>query len=142
MSLRRGLPEVQSDKRLVELDFGDWEGMTWQAVHEQYQEEMELWGQDWINRSPPNGETFAEQAARCSDYLDELVSHSLSEHNAMVVLHGGSIRALVCHCLGWPLARGMNFSVDPATVTTLDLNRDTGQWTLRKMNSSSFSDHA
>ncbi len=141
MPHRASLPQVVKDERLVELDFGDWEGMTWQSVHKQYQQEMEQWGQDWINRSPPNGETFAQQAARCGEWLQTLVSdvNDFSRSlTAMVVLHGGSIRALVCLCLGWPLDRAMDFRVDPASVTSLQLDHGNGQWTVRMINSINF----
>lgn len=145
--LREGLshhapfPQLVTDRRLVELDFGDWEGMTWQSVHEQYQQQMEQWGQDWINRSPPNGESFSQQAARCDAWLQSLVSDLRDvrgDHTAMVVLHGGSIRALVCLCLGWSLERGMGFSVDPASVTSLQLDQGNGRWMARMINSSTF----
>lgn len=138
VTINEAMPGTTFDERLVELDFGDWEGMTWQTVHEQYQKEMDLWGQDWINRAPPNGERFSQQAKRCADFLHTMVSVDQTEHTAMVVSHGGSIRALVCLCLGWPLTRAMSFTIDPATVTTLDLHRQSGQWTLRKLNSLRF----
>ncbi|MFK8082971.1 MAG: histidine phosphatase family protein [Granulosicoccus sp.] len=130
------LPDVTLDNRLVELDFGDWEGLTWQAVHQQYQQEMDRWGEDWVNRSPPNGETFAQQAARCTDWLTDMMSSEKDDQDVMVVSHGGSIRALVCYCLGWPLSRAMSFNVDPATATTLDFDRASGTFTVRKINAS------
>lgn len=138
----RHYPQPVEDKRLVELNFGDWEGMTWQAVHEQYQKDMELWGQDWVNRAPPNGESFAEQTARCTDWLNAWMHGSLKgtdgSHTAMVVLHGGSIRALLCQCLGWPLTQAMSFSVDPASVTRLDYNTENHSWLVRKINGYNF----
>lgn len=133
-----GDSDVRIDERLVELDFGDWEGMTWQSVHENHAQEMDAWGRDWEHRSPPNGETFAHQAARCDDWLQELVSREQAQQTHIVVLHGGSIRALVCCCLGWPLTQAMSFSVDPATVTTLDLNRPSGRWVVRAINAIQF----
>ncbi|MFK7995454.1 MAG: histidine phosphatase family protein [Granulosicoccus sp.] len=132
------LPDVVIDDRLVELDFGDWEGMTWQDVHRHYQQEMDLWGKDWVNRSPPGGESFAQQAVRCGDFLRELLSTSKKDRATMLVLHGGSIRALVCQCLGWSLSRAMDFSIDPATVTVVDLNRENNRWVVRKINATGF----
>ncbi len=126
------------DQRLVELNFGDWEGMTWQAVHKQYQEAMDLWGQDWVNRSPPNGETFAEQATRCTEWLSDWMRDADDTHTALVVLHGGSIRALLCQCLGWPLTRAMSFSIDPASVTMLDFDPADNTWLVRKINAQRF----
>ena len=136
-------PLVEYDERLVELDFGRWEGMTWSLVHEHHADEMRLWGEDWVHRSPPGGETFAQQAARCKIWLSNLQekvaqSHQGKDrHTALVVTHGGSIRALLCLCLGWPLTRAMDFSVDPASRTRLDLiNTDQGeQWIVRDINS-------
>ncbi len=128
-------PPAIEDDRLVELNFGDWEGMTWQTVHQQYQEAMDLWGQDWVNRSPPNGECFADQVARCADWLNDWMGTSGDPHRSMVVLHGGSIRALTCLCLGWPLTQAMGFSVDPASVTSLEFDPEDGTWLVRQINS-------
>lgn len=130
------LPAIAFDERLVELDFGDWEGLTWAQVHEQHELQMRKWGQDWVNRSPPNGETFAQQVKRCGDWLLELQDRLAddSRHSAVAIIHGGSIRALLCLCLGWPLSRAMNFSVDPATICRLQCSDD-GRWTARTINS-------
>ena len=136
-------PLVEYDERLVELNFGRWEGMTWSFVHEHYADEMTLWGEDWVHRSPPDGETFAQQAARCERWLSNLTekitqsNQDSDRHTALVVTHGGSIRALLCLCLGWPLTRAMDFRVDPASTTRLDfINTDQGgQWLVREINS-------
>ncbi|ASJ75147.1 histidine phosphatase family protein [Granulosicoccus antarcticus] len=131
-----GFPDIMFDERLVELDFGDWEGLTWSQVHEQHEERMREWGEDWVNRSPPNGETFAQQAQRCGNWLQE-VQASLagdSMQSAVAVLHGGSIRALMCLCLGWPLSRAMDFRVDPATLCRLEYSTS-GEWMVRTINS-------
>ena len=129
---------IQEDSRLRELNFGDWEGMTWAAVHEQHEQEMKHWGEDWINRAPPNGETFANQHARCKQWLESLYEGIEVEHTAIAVLHGGSIRALVCECLQWPLEQAMGFSVDPATATLLSIDVESRRSTLRMLNSACF----
>lgn len=139
-------PPVQLDERLVELDFGVWEGMRWQDVHTQYEKQMRHWGEDWVKRSPPGGETFAEQALRCRSWLSDLIAKEnlQSKHGdgqgrtAIAVLHAGSIRALVCEILDWPLTRAMAFNVDPATLTTLEFEPGKSLWTLRRLNSLSF----
>ncbi len=122
------LPAVELDERLVELDFGDWETLTWPEVHEQFEQTLRLWGEDWVNRSPPGGETFAQQANRCAAWLDE------QHQSSVVVTHGGSIRALVCLCLGWPLRDAMRFRVDPASLTLLDYDEQQQRWCLRAFN--------
>ena len=130
------LPELLIDERLVELDFGVWEGMTWDKVHEQHETAMQTWGEDWVNRSPPEGETFAAQVQRCRSWLTdaERTARSTVDSSAVVITHGGSIRALVCQCLQWPLTRAMSFRVDPATVTVLQRDNEESAWCLRSLN--------
>ena len=142
-AMTQSLPEVQWDDRLVELNFGDWEGMTWSVVHERYKDQMNEWGKDWVNRSPPNGEMFSQQVLRCSDWLEswlhlkgtDLSTEQAHTQSAVVVTHGGSIRALLCICLGWPLARAMSFRVDPASLCVLQQTDPSQPWRVRMINS-------
>lgn len=111
------------DDRLRELNFGDWEGMSWNSVHQQQPELLNTWSSDWVNNRPPSGETFKDLAIRCSSWLEE---QSLNDGlNTLVAAHGGSIRALLCLALELPLSSAMQFNIDHASVTKLDLS-DTG----------------
>lgn len=132
------------DDRLVELDFGEWEGSTWEAVHREHGEALSAWGEDWVHRAPPSGETFAAQVRRCEAWLDALLQEmSRSETNdsqcAIVVTHGGSIRALACRLLGWSLENAMRLVVDPATVCRFQRDRQTQNgWRLTAANLREF----
>lgn len=131
------LPEVQLDERLVELDFGEWEGLTWNEVHENMPDLLSNWGEDWVNRSPPNGETFNEQNARCQSWLNDWLENvnDTSGASAMVVAHGGTIRALVCQCLGWDLRDAMTFNVDPSSLCWLQRENSEVPWQIKMINS-------
>lgn len=109
-----------ADERLKELNFGDWEGKSWNAIHLQQPEVLNTWSSDWVNKSPPAGETFKQLANRCSTWLDE---QSYDDNLAtLVTAHGGSIRALLCVALKLPLSAAMQFDVDHASVTKLILS--------------------
>lgn len=129
------LPDIVLDERLVELDFGDWEGLTWSVVHERHELAMQQWGNDWVTQSPPNGESFSQQVVRCSEWLTDMQGnmHGDNDQSAIAICHGGSIRALMCRCLGWPLTRAMDFKVDPATLCELEFTGN-GQWFVRRIN--------
>ena len=131
------LPEVCEDSRLVELNFGDWEGMTWDEVHRDYEQSMRLWGEDWVNRSPPNGESFDEQVQRCRQWLNEWQqsSASNSESSTIMVAHGGTIRAVLCLCLNWSLSNAMSFNIDPASICWLQQMTESSPWQARMINS-------
>ncbi len=134
------LPELVFDKRLVELDFGDWEGQTWDEVHKNTPDILANWGEDWVNRSPPNGETFNEQCERCQSWLNDWLTsvQQETEASATVISHGGSIRALVCLCLGWDLSDAMTFNVDPASQCWLQCEKPGGPWQIKAINSLRF----
>ncbi|MFT5895147.1 MAG: broad specificity phosphatase PhoE [bacterium] len=131
------LPEVCIDSRLVELDFGDWEGMTWDEVHQDYEQTMRHWGEDWVNRSPPNGESFDEQVQRCSQWLKDWEQglDSQIDSATMVVAHGGTIRAILCLCLNWSLSDAMSFNIDPASICWLQQVKADAPWLARMINS-------
>lgn len=131
------LPEVVFDERLVELDFGDWEGQTWEEVHKNTPDILASWGVDWVNQSPPNGETFKQQCLRCQSWMKDWSATLSGESNAsmMVVSHGGSIRALICLCLGWDLRDAMTFNIDPASLCWLQRDNRDAPWRIKMINS-------
>lgn len=131
------MPESRIDPRLVELNFGDWEGMTWDEVHRDFEEVMRYWGEDWVNRSPPNGESFDEQVQRCSQWLNDWQQglDSQIDYSTMVVAHGGTIRAMLCLCLNWSLSDAMTFTIDPASMCWLQQSTANAPWQARMINS-------
>lgn len=108
------------DARIKELDFGDWEGMSWTDVHQQHPEALNTWSNNWVNNSPPNGETFKALSERCQHWLDEQVANE--QQTILVTAHGGSIRALLCVALALPLKHAMQFDINHASVTKLVLD--------------------
>lgn len=111
----------QIDERLKELNFGEWEGMCWNDIHEREPEILNTWSSDWVNHSPPGGETFKAVAVRCESWLSE--QNTEKNTTTLVTAHGGSIRALLCIALQLPLTMAMRFDIDHASVTQLKLNK-------------------
>ncbi|MEM9099755.1 MAG: alpha-ribazole phosphatase family protein [Pseudomonadota bacterium] len=83
--------EILTDERLLELDFGRWEGLRWDKID---RAESDLWASDPINQSPPDGESFAEMSTRVRAALAELPEH------AVIVTHAGPIRVARMTYLG------------------------------------------
>ena len=76
----------RTDARLLELNFGAWEGRTW---HELDSPEARHWGDNWQTAAPPQGESLPQLIARLRTFLDEL-----GDAEATLVTHAGPIRAL------------------------------------------------
>ncbi len=76
------------DPRLLELDFGDWEGRPWEAVP---RPALEQWAADPLGFRPPGGESGGALLRRVRDVARQLAR----EARACVVLsHGGPLRLL------------------------------------------------
>lgn len=75
--------EFVMDKRLMELNFGDWERQMWDNL------DMSVWHTDWINPPTPNGESFIQMYDRVSDFLDQLKKQDFD--TIFIFTHGGVI---------------------------------------------------
>jgi len=79
------------DPRLVEIAFGEWEGLTYLDVIERDKAVVDKReGDKWLFR-PPGGETYAEVAHRVGEWYATL------DRDTVVTAHGGTARALVGH---------------------------------------------
>lgn len=86
--------EVTIDDRIVELDFGDAEGMTYDEVTAKG---MSFNYRNLNSPVAPNGESRGEIEARSADFCDDLTRLG-GRH--VVVTHGGVFRASLVHLLG------------------------------------------
>ncbi|WP_428376839.1 histidine phosphatase family protein [Lichenicoccus sp.] len=87
LAARLGL-QVRVDERLQELDFGDWEGLSWDQVP---RAALDLWAGDLLAFAPPGGETGAALVERVGRFHGMLRADARS---AIVVSHGGPLRVL------------------------------------------------
>ena len=86
---------VRIDARLAEIDFGEWEGRSWDDIG---REALAAWAADVRDFVPPNGESVAALERRALDFAATL------REDAIVVAHAGILRALVGHWHGLPFA--------------------------------------
>ncbi|RKK01844.1 phosphoglycerate mutase [Pseudoroseomonas wenyumeiae] len=84
VAARTGLP-LRPDARLLELDFGAWEGMPWDDVP---RAALDDWAVDPWGFAPPGGESGAALVARVRDF------HAALPPGAIVVSHGGPLKVL------------------------------------------------
>ncbi len=114
-------PALRLDRRLRELHFGAWEGMTYAEIGRLAADHLARWNADRLHVAPPDGETLAELAARVEALLEEIVRDHSGE-TVLVVAHGGPLRALLCLALGLPASSYWQFRFDNATLSSLELH--------------------
>jgi alpha-ribazole phosphatase len=105
------------DDRLMEMDFGDWEGQTFDAIGPA----IDDWVRDPAGFAAPNGESVAEMAERAHDWLDELLD-SAPALPQVVVAHGGPLRAIVGRLVGVPEERWLTLDFACGMSTRVDVH--------------------
>ena len=79
---------VTPDERLLELDFGDWEGSAWDDIP---RAALDLWAADPLGFRPPGGESGAELIERVAGFARMLTDMG---RPCAVISHGGPLRLL------------------------------------------------
>jgi len=123
-------PALTLDERLREMNFGRWENSLWAELP---RAETEPWMADYVTLAPPGGETFGMVQERAATFLNELIADAgVGSAPLLVFSHGGTIRALICHCLEIPLRNAFQLRIDYASVSTLLLEH--GKFNLLSLN--------
>lgn len=104
-----------ADARLLEMDFGHWEGRHWDAIGE---EAIAAWADDLALHAPGGGESLAHMLARVNSALQDARAES-AEHIVWIA-HAG-----VARCVQWLLGHGA--ALPHSTQWTLPAPRY-GQW--------------
>ncbi|MDO4695176.1 alpha-ribazole phosphatase [Porphyromonas sp.] len=101
-------PTAIEDPRLMELNFGVWEGWQWDDIYST--REGKEWFDDYVNTPTPNGESYFALIQRVHHFICDL--HQKGGEEILIVTHAGVIRAFM-HLLD-------GISVDEAFQTPID----------------------
>ena len=138
--------EVALEDRLLECDYGDWQGakLSELSVHE-------LW--PVVQQRPdemifPNGESMNDMSGRACQAVREWDAKLTAEHGDKVVWaavsHGDIIKAICADAMGLPLRKFQSLLIEPASVSVIHYSEsgsavsklnDTGSDWLTKLNS-------
>ncbi len=114
---------LEYDARLQEMDFGRWESLPWDQIP---RAEIDAWAADVEHASPHGGESVEAFAARAGAWLDALPgavkgngggecggSSEDTSAPSVVLTHAGTIRVLAARALQLPLARCLDWQIEP-----------------------------
>lgn len=107
-------PRVEPD--LAEQSFGDWQGLTYDAVDADAS--RRFWSAPAGER-PPAGESFADVVARVSAAVERLTA-AHAGRDMVAVVHAGTVRAALALALGLEPEAALRFQVDTLSLTRLD----------------------
>jgi alpha-ribazole phosphatase len=107
--------DAKEDAAFREQDFGDWTGRRHNdLVAELGEAYRAFWKSPAANR-PPGGESFVDQIARARTGLQQLPSGDM-----VLVVHSGTVRALLAIALDLTPDGALRFVIDPLSLTRID----------------------
>ena len=87
-----GHPRAIRDRRLLELNFGDWEMKQFNRISDP---RLDLWFDNYIHYPAGGGESFIMQLTRVSDFIDEVLRKPYNR--VAVFAHGGILVSAEIH---------------------------------------------
>lgn len=125
-----GGDSIEKDARLAEMDYGEWEGLTYEQIDARDADYRRRWEVDPARLPCPRGESGNGVAARARSFLVEAVGrggesgpgagHDGEGARILVVAHATFNRILLCVALGVPVRDfRRRFRQDPANLTVL-----------------------
>ncbi len=102
---------VDVDRRLLEMDYGEWEGLTYAQIEERDAQRRRAWEHDPSVLRCPGGESGNDVAARAAGFLADVLARHVERHghseaderSVLVVAHSSLNRVLMCVALGLPI---------------------------------------
>jgi len=107
--------DFETDQRLWELNFGDWEMMEWDDITDPY---LMKWMENYVGLPCPNGESFKDMVSRVEQFVQEQLVAATGE--ICVITHAGVVRCLHHIINEVPLKEVFNIQVRSGSITVFD----------------------
>ena len=128
-----GSKQVQTDERIIEVDFGNWEGKTKEEFIAEDPSLWEAWMQDPENaKAGGTGESGSAIIERVNAFFNEMLQKHINE-TIVVVGHNGINRLYMAYKLGMQLKHYRRIFQENSAITFFELD-DAGEITLKKLN--------
>jgi broad specificity phosphatase PhoE len=109
---------IRTDPGLMEMDQGDFEGMTFKELMEKDREFLKKWRSDPASVTMPNGESFIDVQNRAWKVMEAILAEG---QNTLVVSHNFTIASIVCKVRNISLDQFRTACVETASKTIIDV---------------------
>lgn len=119
------LKEIQIIEKdsLKEISFGDFEGITFEDIKNNYPKEFQSMIEKGYEYRYPNGESLIDSYNRVSQEMKKIIS-SNENKTILICSHGGTIRNIISYLISDSYKYHWNFKIDNASVTILEVEND------------------
>jgi broad specificity phosphatase PhoE len=122
--------QSQAEDGLREINFGDWEELSFTDIQKLFPKEYENWAQwnpDFVYPGGEGHRSFTQRIKICADYI-----RGLENETVIAFTHGGVIMFMLCELLGLEPPNYRSFRVRRGSRTTISLSN--GQGVLEEIN--------
>lgn len=112
---------VQINQYFKEINFGQWEGQSWQSIG---QKNIEEWNNDLLNFTFPDGESarsFDRRVINAWHALQQQLTEKTQTQQVIIICHAGVIRSILSDFLQIPLQHSLTLQIDKMSVSSLNL---------------------
>ncbi len=95
-----GLTSPRLEPRLMEMNYGDWEGATWAELEARYGSALRERTRRGFQFRPDGGESPEDLKARLTSWLEDIRAPG---RDSVAVSHKGVIRVVLAMATGWDL---------------------------------------
>lgn len=115
--------DIEVTPAFDEVDFGVWEGLSFEEIRERYPEDLRLWLKDPATYPPPRGESFKKAQKRGMGRLRKI----MREHTGRqvgIVAHAGILRIMIFALLGMRLTKLFRMGQGYGCINIIDVYED------------------
>jgi alpha-ribazole phosphatase/probable phosphoglycerate mutase len=115
---RHELP-LYHDRRLMEMDFGDWSGQLFTELLEREGVRMQAFWDNPLALTAPGGEDYNSFERRVAEVWEEVLT-TYQDRHGLIIAHGGTIRAILRQVLGFPVSKMFQIEVPYACLSRIE----------------------
>lgn len=111
---------IITDPDLKELNFGNWEGFTYDKICCEFPDQSKQWEQDFINFKIPKGESLFDMHQRVNNALDRIIDE-YKEGKILLISHSGVIRSVLSQQILGSIDGYWKFKIENCGITRLQI---------------------
>lgn len=115
--------KMKTDAMLDEIDFGEWEGMTFKQLQKRYSKLVQTYLSDPLNAKFPSGESLLEFKNRVDEALEEILARERG--TVVIVSHAGVNRISICSLLNLPISCFWQIKQDIGAINIVEIYQNT-----------------
>ena len=115
--------QIEESSQLNEINFGDFEGLSFKAIEKEYPEEVEKMINEGFKYKYPNGESLEDTFIRVKNEMQKIINDNDSS-TVLICSHGGTIRNIISYLLCDDYKYHWNFRIDNASITEIEVDNN------------------